>query len=104
VTTETRRDIRDSGDNRDSGDIRVRGDKRDSRDIRDSGTNRDRGRPQGIMFQIFIIILFRISSKLYHYGHYYSQNLLIILIFPNFTGILLQIFFTFAIKMCNNAL
>jgi len=30
----------------------------------------------------------KFPQKLYHYVHYYSQNLLIILIFPNFTGIL----------------
>ena len=53
------------------------------------------------MLQIFIIILFQ---KLYQYAHYYSQNLLIILIIPNFTAMLLQLFFTFAIKMCNNTL
>ena len=41
-------------------------------------------------------------QKFYHYAHYYSQNLLIILIILNFTGIFLQLFFTFAIKMCNN--
>ena len=43
-------------------------------------------------------------QKLYHYAHYYSQNLLIILIILNFTAILFQLFFTFAIKMCNNTL
>jgi len=32
------------------------------------------------MLQIFIIILFRIYSKKYHYAHYYAQNLPIILI------------------------
>ena len=43
-------------------------------------------------------------QKLYHYAHYYSQNLLIIFIILNFTAILLQLFCTFAIKMCNNTL
>ena len=43
-------------------------------------------------------------QKLYHYAHYYSQNLLIILIILNFTAILFQLFFTFTIKMCNNTL
>ena len=43
-------------------------------------------------------------QKLYYYAHYYFQNLLIILIILNFTAILLQLFFTFAIKMCNNTL
>ena len=56
------------------------------------------------MLQIFIIILFRIPQKLYHFTYYYSQNLLIILIILNFTAIFVQLFFTFTIKMCNNTL
>ena len=45
------------------------------------------------MLQIFIIILFQISSKsVYHYAHYYAQNLLIIHIILNFTGEFLQLF------------
>ena len=31
-------------------------------------------------------------QKLYHYAHYYAQNLLIILIILNFTGEFLQLF------------
>ena len=53
-------------------------------------------RLEGIMLQIFIIILFRISSKLYHYAHYYAQNLPIIIIILNFTGEFLQLF-----SLCN---
>ena len=30
------------------------------------------GRPQGIMLQILLIMLFRISLKIPHYAHYYS--------------------------------
>ena len=44
------------------------------------------------MLQIFIIILFRISSKTVSlYAHYYAQNL-IILIILNFTAEFLQLF------------
>ena len=40
------------------------------------------------MLQIFIIIFyFKFPQNLYHYAHYYSQNLLIILIILNFTAI-----------------
>ena len=38
-------------------------------------------------------------QKLYHYAHYYSQNLLIILIILNFTAIFLQLFFTLLYKL-----
>ena len=44
------------------------------------------------MLQIFIIILFQISQKFYHYTHYYAQNLLIILIVLNFTAEFLKLF------------
>ena len=43
------------------------------------------------MLQIFIITEF--PQKLYHYAHYYAQNLLIIHIILNLTGEFLQLFF-----------
>ena len=56
------------------------------------------------MLQIFIIILFWISSKMYHYAHYYVKNLRNILIILKFTEKFLQLFFTFAIKKFKNIL
>ena len=46
-------------------------------------------KPEGIMLQIFIIILFQISLKI---AYYYAQNLLIIQIVPNFATELLATF------------
>jgi len=39
-------------------------------------------RPQGIMLQILLIMLFRISPKIPHYALYYFFMLLIVIIIP----------------------
>jgi len=57
-------------------------------------------RLEGIMLQIFIIILFWISSKIV----LLCSNILIILIILNFTVEFLHLFSTFAIKNFKNIL
>ena len=42
------------------------------------------GRPQGIMLQILLIMLFRISLKTLHYAYNYSFMLLIVIIILKF--------------------